>query len=55
MIGVDNLMWCSDFPHSVSNWPIDVEIAQAQLVDASAAERERILWRTCAELYGLGA
>lgn len=53
LIGVDNMMWCSDFPHSVSNWPIDVEIAHAQLVDAGQAERERIMWRTCAELYGL--
>ncbi len=53
LIGVDNMMWCSDFPHSVSNWPIDVEIAHAQLVDAGTAERERIMWRTCAELYRL--
>jgi len=53
LIGVKNLMWCSDFPHSVSNWPIDVEIALAQMTDVSEGERDRMLWRTCADLYGL--
>ncbi|HVU73936.1 MAG TPA: amidohydrolase family protein [Mycobacteriales bacterium] len=53
LIGVDNLMWCSDFPHSISNWPIDVDIALQQMVDISASERSRLLWRTCADLYGL--
>lgn len=53
LIGVGNMMWCSDFPHSVSNWPIDVEVALSQMVDVSQGERERMLWRTCADLYGL--
>ena len=53
MIGVDNMMWCSDFPHSISNWPIDVEIARSQMTDVSEAEAEKMLWRTCADLYGL--
>jgi uncharacterized protein len=53
LIGVENMMWCSDFPHSVSNWPIDVEIGLEQMQDASAAEKERMMWRTCADLYGL--
>jgi len=55
LIGVDNIMWSSDFPHSVSSWPIDVELGLAQLEQASVpqGERERIMWRTCADLYGL--
>jgi predicted TIM-barrel fold metal-dependent hydrolase len=54
-IGVDNMMWSSDFPHSVSNWPIDTELGLAQLERAAVppAEAERLMWRTCAELYGL--
>lgn len=52
-IGIENMMWCSDFPHSISNWPIDVEIALEQLAGASRAETDRIMWRTCADLYGL--
>ena len=50
-IGIDNLMWCSDFPHSISNWPIDVEVAAMQLTEVTPSERDRIMWRTCAELY----
>jgi predicted TIM-barrel fold metal-dependent hydrolase len=53
LIGMANLMWCSDFPHSVSNWPIDVEIAHAQMVDCNQAEIDRMMWRTAADLYGI--
>ncbi len=55
MTGVDRLMWSSDFPHSVSNWPIDVELAHAQLEAAGVPddEWERMMWRTCADLYNL--
>jgi hypothetical protein len=47
------MMWCSDFPHSISNWPIDVEIALAQMTELSRAERDRLMWRTAADLYRL--
>lgn len=52
-IGVDRMMWMCDFPHSVSNWPIDVEIAHDQLnrCHVPAAEWERLMWRTVADLY----
>jgi uncharacterized protein len=51
IIGVSNMMWCSDFPHSISNWPIDVEIALAQMTELSRAERDKMMWRTAADLY----
>ena len=52
-IGVDRMMWMCDFPHSVSNWPIDVELAHDQLnkCEVPAAEWERMMWRTVADLY----
>lgn len=52
-IGVDRMMWMCDFPHSVSNWPIDVELAHAQLKAGGvpAEEWERLMWRTVADLY----
>lgn len=51
--GVDQLMWSSDFPHSVSSWPIDVELAEAQLKNGNvpADEWERMMWRNCADMY----
>lgn len=52
-IGVDRMMWMCDFPHSVSNWPIDVELAHAQLQAGGVPpeECERMMWRTVADLY----
>ncbi|HWU25325.1 MAG TPA: amidohydrolase family protein [Rhizomicrobium sp.] len=53
VIGVDRMMWMSDFPHSISNWPIDVELADAQMKYAGVTEEEkdRMMWRTTADLY----
>ncbi|MEK9877070.1 MAG: amidohydrolase family protein, partial [Betaproteobacteria bacterium] len=39
-IGVDRMMWNSDFPHSVSNWPIDVELAEVQLFGSNVPDDE---------------
>lgn len=54
-IGVDRMMWMCDFPHSVSNWPIDVELAHAQLKAGGvpADEWEKLMWRTVADLYAI--
>ena len=53
IVGVDRMMWMCDFPHSVSNWPIDVELAHAQLKAGGVPpdEWERLMWRTVADLY----
>jgi uncharacterized protein len=50
---IDNIMWSTDFPHSVSNWPIDAEIADDMMKqnDVPEAEADRIVWKTCADLY----
>jgi predicted TIM-barrel fold metal-dependent hydrolase len=48
-----NIMWSSDFPHSVSNWPIDSELAHDQIAKngVPADEADKLLWRNCADLY----
>ena len=40
---------------TVSNWPIDVELAHAQLKAGGvpADEWERLMWRTVADLYSV--
>ena len=52
---VKNIMWSSDFPHSVSNWPIDGEIARDQMIqnDVPDDEATLLLWKNCADLYGI--
>jgi predicted TIM-barrel fold metal-dependent hydrolase len=54
-VGIENIMWGPDFPHSTSNWPVDTELGLEFLErgGATAREIERIMWRNAAELYRL--
>jgi predicted TIM-barrel fold metal-dependent hydrolase len=54
-IGVGNIMWGPDFPHSASNWPVDYELGREILERAGAtpADIDRIMWRNSADLYRL--
>lgn len=52
-IGVGNVMWGPDFPHSSSNWPVDYQLGREILerVGATHSEIERIMWKNAADLY----
>ena len=52
-IGVGNIMWGPDFPHSSSSWPVDYQLGHELLERAGAtpSEIERIMWRNAAETY----
>ncbi|HET6954780.1 MAG TPA: amidohydrolase family protein [Acidimicrobiales bacterium] len=54
-IGVANMMWGPDFPHSSSAWPVDYELGREVLERASCTESEieRIMWKNAADLYKL--
>ena len=54
-VGVKNIMWGPDFPHSTSSWPVDYQIGleALQRVGATPSEIERIMWRNAAEMYKL--
>ncbi len=52
-IGVENILWCSNFPQATSSWPRSQEIITSWAVDVPAEERDRILWGNAAELYHL--
>jgi predicted TIM-barrel fold metal-dependent hydrolase len=41
-IGVDNICWASDFPHSVSDWPWSREVVARMMKDVPTDERRRI-------------
>ena len=43
IIGVENLMWSTDFPHPVTSWPNSRQIVEDQFVSIPADEREAIL------------
>jgi predicted TIM-barrel fold metal-dependent hydrolase len=54
-IGIANIMWGPDFPHSSSAWPVDYELGREVLERAgcSDSEMERIMWKNAADLYKL--
>lgn len=41
-IGVDNVCWANDFPHSVSDWPFSRETRARQFHGLPKSERRRI-------------
>jgi predicted TIM-barrel fold metal-dependent hydrolase len=51
-IGVDKLMWSSDYPHQASSWPHSQEVVARDFKDASAEERFQITRGNVARLYG---
>ena len=41
-IGIDNICWASDFPHSVSDWPYSREVRERQFKGVPDSERLKI-------------
>jgi predicted TIM-barrel fold metal-dependent hydrolase len=54
-VGVDRMMWSSDYPHGGSNWPDSWLNIDSILGDAPVAEREAILHGNAQSLYHFGA
>ena len=53
-IGLDRLMWASDFPHSDSTWPHSREVIERDFEGVPEPEAAQILADNCAALYALG-
>ena len=52
-IGVGNILWGPDYPHSSCAWPYDYQFGREILerYGATEGEIERIMWKNCADLY----
>ncbi len=53
IIGVDNLLWGSDYPHQESTFPRSRQIIEEILVDCTDEEKAKIAGANSARLYGL--
>jgi predicted TIM-barrel fold metal-dependent hydrolase len=53
-IGVDRIMWSSDFPHLDSSWPESRKFLERHLATVPADEARPIVVENCVRLYGLG-
>ena len=52
-ISADNIMWSSDYPHTVSTWPNSREVVERDLMGVPEDEKEKIIRGNAARLYGL--
>jgi predicted TIM-barrel fold metal-dependent hydrolase len=52
-IGVDRMMWSSDFPHLDSSWPESQQFLNKHLAGVAADEVQQIVAGNCMQLYQL--
>ena len=54
-IGLDKIMWSTDYPHTNSNWPSSQRIAAYEFREVPDDERRMIVRDNAASLYRLAA
>ena len=52
-IGVDNMMWSSDYPHHRHDWPYSRRIIQDGFLNVPDEEKRKMVYSNAAQLYGL--
>ena len=55
MIGVDRVMWNTDFPHIESSWPKSLELAAEMFEGVSEADRQKVTAGNAIEYFHLDA
>jgi len=53
VLGVENLLWSTDFPHPVCNWPDAAAKVDKLFAGVPADEVDKITWRNGARMYGV--
>ena len=53
MIGIENILWSTDFPHPATTWPNSRSIVDRQFADIPAVERDLICSGNAARIYNL--
>ncbi len=52
VLGEDNVMWGSDFPHPDGVWPDSQEFIAREMAGVSERIQRKVLWENAARLYG---
>jgi uncharacterized protein len=52
-LGIENIMWSSDYPHPVSSWPRSQEMVDRMFRDVSDGERDLVLHGNAARVWNL--
>jgi len=53
VIGVDNILWSSDYPHVNSSWPTSREYVERHFADVPEDERRKMVCDNTARLYDI--
>lgn len=53
LIGLENILWSTDFPHPATTWPNSVATIESQFAGIPADERELITCGNAARIYNL--
>jgi predicted TIM-barrel fold metal-dependent hydrolase len=52
-LGVDNILWCTNFPQATSTWPTTRDYLACSFQGVPDNERAKMLWSNAARLYRL--
>lgn len=55
VLGEDNVMWGSDFPHPDGVWPDSLEFIAREMAGVEPRIQRKVLWENAARLYGFPA
>jgi predicted TIM-barrel fold metal-dependent hydrolase len=53
VLGVENILWSTDFPHPVTSWPHSRKIVEQQFRSIPAEERELIVAGNASRVWNL--
>ena len=53
VLGGDNVMWGSDFPHPDGVWPDSQEFIAREMAGVDPGVQRKVLWENAARLFGL--
>jgi predicted TIM-barrel fold metal-dependent hydrolase len=53
LIGVDKIMWSTDFPHIVTRWPKSLELVEEQFAGVPDDERQAMLAGNAVKFFHL--
>src|SRR5262245_6932066 len=51
LIGVENILWSSDYPHSETTWPHSLKLTREWMSEFPDSERRKMLYENAAQLY----
>lgn len=51
-VGVENMMWCSDFSHHINDWPYSRYVIDEMSQGLDAAKKRKIFCENAGKLYG---